>query len=130
MKRAGPNFDVLAAKKDESLTLSGERCFVSIFFSLTSRILLKQLFFSPSWPLSEHPLVSWAIDSKPICGLKEYLKINLLYVFITFFLQEVIQNIVHVSSTSTDYHIYAIHFTDLSNMVMQELNAINCLSVV
>ena len=35
-------------------------------FSITSWILLKQSFLSPSWPLSLRPSASWAIDSEPI----------------------------------------------------------------
>ena len=42
---------------------------MSRHFLPTSWIVLKQLFLSPSWPLSQYPiwpLASWAIDSEPI----------------------------------------------------------------
>ena len=51
------------------MALTSERCFVSICFWPTSWILLKQLFLSPSWALSQYPIrpsASWAIDSEPI----------------------------------------------------------------
>ena len=45
------------------------KVFLSRYFSPTSWILLKQLFLSPSSPLSQLPIppsASWAIDSEPI----------------------------------------------------------------
>ena len=41
----------------------------NIYFLTTSWILLRQLFLSPSWPLSQLPILpsaSWAIDTEPI----------------------------------------------------------------
>ena len=62
-------------------------------FSITSWILLKQSFLSPSWPLSLRPSASWAIDSEPIRArgiIVNYTTI-LLYYTISYYYYMVLQ---------------------------------------
>ena len=62
-------------------------------FSITSWILLKQSFLSPSWPLSLRPSASWAFDSEPIRArgiIVNYTTI-LLYYTISYYYYMVLQ---------------------------------------
>ena len=59
----------MAAKKDLSLALTSLNFFILDIFDQLVGFILKQLFLSPSWPLSQErirPSASWAIDSGAI----------------------------------------------------------------
>ena len=61
--------ELFGIKKGLKYGFNQLKFFYSRYFRPTSWILLKHLFLSPSWPLSQQPIrtsASWVIDSEPI----------------------------------------------------------------